>query len=89
MGWVVNATPRPLYSRERDAVLTVQDAGRAPGPVWTGEDNICPTGIRSPDPPARSVSLYRLSYSGPMKEYITLISGFRRDVDEICAVMGY
>jgi len=25
-----------------------------PGPVWTGEENLTPTGIRSPDRPARS-----------------------------------
>ena len=45
---MVNATPRPLYSRERDPVPTVQEAGRAPGPVWTGAENLAPTGIRSP-----------------------------------------
>ena len=38
---------------------------RYPGPVWTGAENLAPTGIRSPDPPARSESLYRLSYRGP------------------------
>jgi hypothetical protein len=43
----------------------VQEAGWAPGPVWTGAENLTPTGIRSPDRPARSESLYRLSYPGP------------------------
>jgi hypothetical protein len=38
------------------------EAGWAPGPVWTGEENLTPTGIRSPDRPSRSQSLYRLSY---------------------------
>jgi hypothetical protein len=57
MGWVVNATPRP-----NDPVPIVQEAGWAPGPVWTGAKNVAPTGIRSPDHPARSESLYRLSY---------------------------
>ena len=37
--WVVNATPRPLYPRERDPVHIVQEAGWAPGPVWTGAKN--------------------------------------------------
>ena len=60
-GWVVNATPRPLYPRERPIV---QEAGWAPGPVCTGVENLAPTGIRSPDLPPRSESLYRLSYSG-------------------------
>jgi hypothetical protein len=66
MGWVVNATPRPLYPRERDPVPIVQEDGWAPGPVWTGAENLAPTGIRSPDRPARSQSLYRLSYPGPL-----------------------
>ena len=64
MGWVVNATFRPLYPRERDPVLIVQGAVWALGPVWTGAENLVPTGIRSPDRPARSESLYRLSYPG-------------------------
>jgi hypothetical protein len=34
----------------------------APGPVWTGAEKLVPTGIRSPDRPARSQSLYRLRY---------------------------
>jgi hypothetical protein len=36
----------------------------APGPVWTGGENLASTAIRSPDCPARIDSLYRLSYSG-------------------------
>ena len=34
---------------------------------WSGEarNNLAPTGIRSPDSPARSKSLYRLSYIRP------------------------
>jgi hypothetical protein len=40
-----------------------EEAGWTPGPVWTGAENLAPTGIRSPDPPARSDSLYRLSWS--------------------------
>jgi hypothetical protein len=34
----------------------------APVPVWTGAENLAPTGIRPPDRPARSESLYRLRY---------------------------
>ena len=36
-----------------------------PGLVWTGAETLVPTGIRSPDLPVRSESLYRLSYPGP------------------------
>ena len=33
MGWVVNATPRPLYSWERELITIVQEAGRS-GRLW-------------------------------------------------------
>jgi hypothetical protein len=58
-GWVVNAMPLPLYSRERDTVPIVQMAGWAPGAVWKGEKNFALTGIRSsPQPILKSHSLY-------------------------------
>jgi len=34
----------------------------APGPVWTGAENLARAGIRFPDRPARSQALYRLRY---------------------------
>ena len=59
------STPRPgRFTPGKDQVLTVQEAGCAPVLVWTGAENLDPTGIRSPDHPARSESLYRLSYPG-------------------------
>ena len=36
----------------------------------TGAENLAPTGIRSPDLPARSESLYRLRYPGPSWPHI-------------------
>jgi hypothetical protein len=44
-GCMVTAMTRSIYSRERDPVLIVQEAGWAPGPVWTGAENLAPTGI--------------------------------------------
>ena len=44
----------------------VREAGWVPGPDWTGVENLAATGIRSPDRPACSESLYRLNYRGPM-----------------------
>jgi len=64
-GWGVSVTTRPLFTPGKDPVLIVQEAGWAPGPVWTGAENLTPIGIRSPDRPAFSQSLYRLSYLGP------------------------
>jgi hypothetical protein len=55
MGWVVNATPRPLYPWERGPVPILREAGWGLGPVWTGAENLASTGIRSPDRPARSI----------------------------------
>jgi len=54
----VNVTSRPLYPQERDTVPTVQKAGWASGPVWTGAKNLALTGIRSLDRQARTESLY-------------------------------
>jgi hypothetical protein len=48
--------PRPLSTPRKDPVPIVQEAGWSPGPVWTGAENLSPTGIRSPDRPARSQS---------------------------------
>jgi hypothetical protein len=53
-GWVVKATLQPLYSRERDTVHIVYEAGWAPGQVWTCGKNLPHTGIRSSDLPAHS-----------------------------------
>jgi hypothetical protein len=57
MGWVVNATSLgyPLYGRMGGP----QDRS---GRVWK---NLTPTRIQSPDCPARSQSLYQLSYPDP------------------------
>ena len=64
-GWGVSVTPRPLFYPGKDPVPILQEAGWAPGPVWTGAENLASTGIRSQDHQARSQSLYRLSYPGP------------------------
>ena len=62
-GW---STPHPgRFTPGKDPVPIVQEAGWAPWQVWTDAENLASTGIRSPDRPARSKSLYRLSYPGP------------------------
>ena len=61
-GWGVNVTPWPLFTLGKEPVPIVQEAGWAPGPVWTGAENLASTEIRSPDRPSRSQSLYRLRY---------------------------
>jgi len=62
-GWGDRVTPRPLFTPGKVPVPIAQEAGWAPGPVWTGAENLDPTGIRSPGRPARSQSLYWVRYS--------------------------
>ena len=61
-GWGVSVKPRTLFIPGKDPVSIVQEVERAPGPVWTGAENLAPTGFRSPNRPASSESLNRLSY---------------------------
>ena len=35
-GWVVSSTPQPHFTPGKDPVPILQEAGWAPGPVWTG-----------------------------------------------------
>jgi hypothetical protein len=68
------------FTPRKDPVPIVQEAGWAPGRVWTGAENLVSTGIRSVDRPAHSESLYRLSYRGPAvtrKEAIATLSEIR------------
>ena len=61
-GWGVSVTPRPLFTPGKVPVPIVQEAGWAPGQVWTGAENFSRTGNRSPDRPARIHSIYWLRY---------------------------
>ena len=73
VGVDVSATPRPLYPRERDPVSLVQKAGWFSRLVWMGPENLAFSGVRGPDRPARSESLYQLRYPGrPVTIIVTL-----------------
>jgi len=68
-GWVVSSTSRPHFTPGKDPVPILQEAGWAPGPVWTGgKSRPHLDWIR--DRPARSQSLYRLRYSPHLCEYM-------------------
>ena len=60
-GWVVSNIPRPHFTLWKDPVPILQEDGWAPGPVWTGGKSR-PHRDSIADRPARSQSLYRLSY---------------------------
>ena len=54
--WMVNATNRPLYPREKQLYRRL---GGPAVPVWTSVENLAPTGIRFPDRQASSALPYR------------------------------
>ena len=60
-GWVVSSTPLPHFTPGKDPVPILQEAGWSPRPVWTGGKSH-PHRYSIPDRPARSQSLYWLSY---------------------------
>jgi hypothetical protein len=61
----------PAFSRrQREPVPIVRDVGWEPGSFWAEAKNFFPTGIRSPNRPARSESLYGLSYRSPHSSYL-------------------
>jgi hypothetical protein len=62
---VVNSMLRPYFTPRKDPASSVQEAGWAPGPVWTGAENLASTGIRSPDRPARKPVAIPSELPGP------------------------
>jgi hypothetical protein len=64
LDWGARPTPRPrpLHSRGKTPGTRCAEIGSAPGPVWTGAENLVAARIRSPDRLARSESLYQLGY---------------------------
>ena len=68
-GWGVSVTPRPFFTPGKDPVTIVQEAGWAPGPVWTGAENLAPTRIRSPDH-ARSNKYQIRTYLSPTDTFM-------------------
>ena len=66
-GLVVSNTARPHFTPGKDPVPILQEAGWAPGPVWTGGKSR-PHRDSIPDRPARSQLLYRLSYPARIVE---------------------
>jgi hypothetical protein len=49
----LSASSPGRFTPRKDPVPIVQEAGWASGPVWTCAKNLAPTGIRSPNRPAR------------------------------------
>jgi len=76
--WVVIATPRPLYPRDRSGTGYIR-GWMGPRADMDGCGKSCLTGITSLDRPSRSKSLYRLCCPGP---------GSQISVSKICGVLS-
>jgi len=73
-GWGVSVTPRPLFTPGNTRYPLYRRLGGPQGRSGQVRKISPPTGIRSSDRPARSQSLYRLSYPGPLQiKYVLLI----------------
>jgi hypothetical protein len=60
-GWVVSSISQPLHSRKGTPMSSVQEAGWAPGPVWTAvkdRKSVPATGVWTPNHPTRSKSFF-------------------------------
>jgi len=66
---MVSSMPRPHSTPGKDPVPILQEAGWAPGLVWMGRKS-CPHWDLIPDSPARSQSLYQLSYMAHKKSLL-------------------
>ena len=82
-GWVVSSTLRPHFTPGKDAVPILEEDGWAPGPVWKGWKSR-PHRDSIPNRPARSQSLYRLSYPAHMGDI--LVTDFTRRTNSKCLI---
>ena len=72
----------------KDPVPIVQKAGWAPGPVWKVTGNLDSTGMRSPDSPARSVSMYLGHHLDPIQDAEMLHEIFTKlETQVVCSIM--
>ena len=72
-GWVVSSTPRSHFTPGKDPVPILQEAGWAPGTVWTGGKSR-PHRDSIPDRPARSPVAIPTELPGPQSVYIVLVT---------------
>jgi len=59
--WMFSGRHRPIYPRKRYPVHIAQKAGWTSGPILMDPKTLATTGVRTPDRPFRSSSLYRLT----------------------------
>ena len=85
--WVVSSTSRPHFTPREDPVPILQEAVWAPGPVWAGRKSR-PHRDSIPDRPARSQSLYRLSYRAHTPALQTSVNPLNAELNPICHLLA-
>ena len=71
-GCVVSSTPQPHFTPGKDPVLILQEAGWAPGPVWTGGKSR-PHRDSIPDRLARSSVAIPTELPGPHSKHVAYV----------------
>ena len=95
-GWVVSRTPRPQSTPGKHPVPILQEAGWAPGLVWTGGKSR-PHRFRSRTvQPGSSVAIptvlpgwASIQYHKLIQSHLCVISSFPSEVSETCLLLGY
>jgi len=82
-GRVVSSTPRPQFTPGKDPVRILQEAGWAPGPVWTGGKSRLHWDSM-PDRPVRSSVAIPTELPSPRFILLYLVHFFKL----ICSIMG-
>ena len=81
-GWGVSITHRALFTPGKDPVPIVQEAGWAPGPVWTGAKNLAlPPGF---DPRTVQPVVSRYTGSYPAHTWLRATNNHRRNHQDVC-----
>jgi len=78
---VVSSTPRPHITLGKDPVPILQEAGWAPGPVWTGGKSR-PQRVSISDRPARSSVAIPTELPGPQIQVLRFKKKFKFKVSE-------
>ena len=74
---MVSSTPRPHFTPGKEPVPILQEAGWAPGPVWTGGKSR-PHRDSIPDRPVRSSVAIPTELPGPRKIMYSLLNILRK-----------
>ena len=83
-------TGRTAHRGSRYIALLFHDHGTrvAPQPVWTGAENLAPTGIRSSDRPARSPVAIPTELPGPQVVWGMSINPLNAELNPICYLLA-